>query len=189
VTLLESLLAPMTVYQRIAFTLPCTVYEDFNRAEIIGPTTHWERGFRVAVIVDAVDSSAGVAERWPAWHVNVTLQGELASPRRRDKGKGHQARPLGSWGSLRAKEAMHVVRRELAGVGYEDTETLVDVPAALKNWRLWCLSHPEAQGQPPVAVYGRRRMTQDEAEECFATRREVLVRLNPTYGLLNQVGA
>lgn len=173
----------MTPYQLAAFKLPCCGPDDFNRPG----TSHWERGFRVTMIVDAVPESAGVAESWPAWMVLVVLDGELSAPHRRDKGKAHPARALGNWGALKERQALHIVRRELAGVGYPETETLVDKQQAIRNWRAWSLSNPNVQ--PPVGVYGRRKMTQDEAEECFRDRREVLARLNPTYALLNQVTA
>lgn len=177
----------MTPYQQAALAHPCLAAEDFNRAEVIGATTHWERGFRVTVIVDAVDTSAGVAEQWPAWHVNVTLVGELTAASRKEKGHAHPARPLGNWGALRERGALFIVRRELADVGYADTERIVDKAQALRNWTTWCISHAEARSQPPVAVYGRRKLTMEEAEACFATQRHVLARLNPTYAMLNPV--
>lgn len=189
----------MTPYQLAAFRWPCTVDADLNRpnggsAEQMaqaGPgapvaaVSHHERGFRVTMIVDAIPGSAGIAEHWPAWMVTVALHGALSAPSRKQKGKAHEERPLGSWGGLRQREALHIVRRELRGIGQPGTEILVDKARAMAMFEQMARK-ANAEGHPgtvqmPVAVFGRKRMTLEEAVRCLRVEDDagVLALLNP----------
>lgn len=176
----------MTPYQRAAFLYPCRTPGDFNRPgkgpptppaeaqgnpQAVAPVHHHERGFRVSMIVDAVPESAGRAEGWPAWHVTVVLDGAERVKHRADRGKPHVERALGSWGALREKAALHIVRRELRGVGDPGSLVIVDKAQAM---RLWATSAEDvgmgAVSNRPVAVYGRCKLTLEEACRCLGAQ-------------------
>lgn len=189
----------MTPYQLAAFRYPCTVEADLNRPNMgsaeqlaqwgpgapVAPVHHHERGFRVGMIVDAIPGSAGIADEWPAWVVTVALRGAMSQKHKRDHGKAHPERPLGAWGALLEQQALHIIRRELRGVGQPGTDVIVDKAAAIRMFNAQARA-PSAAGrpgtvQPPVAVFGRKRMTLEEAVRCLRVEDDagVLALLNP----------
>ena len=149
--------------QQVAQSFPVTTPGDWDHNRY----HHLDRGFRVAVVIDA---TPWVPEGWPCWHVTA-VYGEMID------GIARPAVPLSLWSRKVRKMAPQIIAANLSNRGDPETELIVSVQE-MKDGAY------ERGLQPPCGISGRRALTHEETRLVFADNWGAVERINPTFAAL-----